>query len=155
VHQEHLFLRLGVVFRVRVIDVSDGLIGFRGQGGTERVQEFGEDRAGNLIGVSRELQCDSEQKCTRRTRSQLIGCNDLEHDIEDSLEQTPIYVKDFWQGDTLGTLGDLIDSLVQRPIHVPGRHGIYIELMVDLIEGDVGEGLDLFLKVEFWHLAVL
>jgi hypothetical protein len=91
----------------------------------------------------------------RRIADQLIECNDLERDVVDPLEQTPIYVKDFWQGDTLGTLGDLIDSLVQRPIHVPRRHGLYIELMVDLIEGDVGEGLDLFLEVEFWHLAVM
>jgi hypothetical protein len=92
----------------------------------------------------------------RRMKSQLIQCNDLEHDDEDPLEQTPIYVKDFWQGDTLGTLGDLIDSLVQRPVHVPRRHGIYIEFMIDLIERDVGEGLNLFLEVEFWrHLAVL
>lgn len=112
VHQEHLFLRLGVVLRVRVIYVSDGLIGFRSEGGTERVEEFGEDRAGDLIGVSRGSQWNPEYKYMRRIRSQLIEVNDLDHDIEDLLEQTPIYVKDFWQGDTLGTLGDLIDSLV-------------------------------------------
>jgi hypothetical protein len=91
----------------------------------------------------------------RRISCQLNEFDNPEHAVEDPLEQTPIYVKDFWQGDTFGTLGDLIDSLVQRPVHIPGRHGLYIELMVDLVEGDVGEGLDLFLEVEFWHLAVL
>jgi hypothetical protein len=155
VHQENLFLRLGVVFRVRVVDVSDSLVGFRSQGGTERVEEFREDRAGNLVGVSRGLWCISELNNKRRIGDQLMKGNDLEHDIEHPLEQTPINVKDFWQGDALGTLGDLIDSLVQRAIHVHRRHGLYIEFMIDLIEGDVGEGLNLFLKVEFWHLAVL
>jgi len=59
-HQEHLFLRLGIVFRVRVIDVSDGLVGFRSEGGAERVEEFGEDRSGDLVGVSRGLQWNPE-----------------------------------------------------------------------------------------------
>ena len=52
VHQKGLFLRARVVLRVRVIDVPDGLLGFGGKGGTERVEEFGEDRTGDLVGVS-------------------------------------------------------------------------------------------------------